>query len=206
MARTPPLYTRLTRNATGVGSYSSLWLASDHLMIVRSTGYNENYSRLQLSDLKGVFLTATERRLWWGIFWAIFTVLGGTVMAIALVTKETPIVSVFFFALGVIGLVINHRLGPGCRAYVLTGVQTAELPSLVRFKQAQRVLARLQPLIAAAQAHLVVAPPAARAVPARLEATPTTAETAPVAGGAEAVPLPEAPTPPAPPPPPAPGG
>lgn len=176
MAKTPQLYTRLTRNAASVGSYSSLWLAADHLMIVRSTGYTESYARLQLGDLKGIFLTASDRRMWWGITWGVFAVLGGMVMIVTLAGRGTPMFSAFFFLMGAIGLVANHLLGPGCRAYVLTGVQTAELPSLVRMKKARRIVAQLQPLIAAAQAGLTV-----RAVP---PATPAASAAGPaVAAG-----------------------
>ena len=212
MAKAPKLYTRLTRNAAGLGSYASLWLAADHLMIVRSTGYNENYSRLQLADLKGIFLTETDRRMWWGIFWGIIGAWGGVALAITLGNRETPIFSAIFFAIGAGGFLWNHFMGPGCRAYVLTGVQTAELPSLVRIKKARRVIARVQPLIAAAQADLVMAVPPVPVVSVASVATEPIAErpwsrsaqpaagTLPVRDGAEAAPLPEKPTPEAPPP------
>ena len=39
MAKAPNFYTRLTRNASGVGTHASLWLGPDHLMIVTSSGY-----------------------------------------------------------------------------------------------------------------------------------------------------------------------
>jgi hypothetical protein len=189
--RPAKLYRRLTRNATRLGNYVSLWLAPDHLMIVRSTGYNENYARLQLADLKGIFLTGTGRRMWWGIFWGIIGGWAGIVLAITLVNRETPIFSAFFFALGAGGFLWNHLLGPGCRAYVLTGVQTAELPSLVRFKKARRILAQLEPLVAAAQADLVVAVPPVPTVPV--------AEGSAGARGAEAASIAQA-IPPEPPP------
>lgn len=158
MAKAPKIYTRLTRNAPGLGSYSSLWLAHDHLMIVRSTGYNESYTRIQLSDIKAVFLVAGERRRWWALIWLIIFGWSGVLFAIGLGDRDVPYVSGIFLALGTTGLIWNHLLGPSCRAYVVTGVQTAPLPSLVRRKKARHVLARLEPLVAAAQADLVVAP------------------------------------------------
>ena len=196
MAKPAKLYTRLTRNAASFGSYASLWLAPDHLMIVRSTGYNENYSRLQLADLKGIFLTETDRRMWWGIFWGVVGGWPGVALAITLLNRDTPIVSAIFFVIGAIGFVWNHLLGRGCRAYVLTGVQTAELPSLVRIKKARRIIARVQPLIAAAQADLVAPVPAMPVAPA----DPAAARLS-VPDGAEAAPLPEKPPSEMPPPP-----
>ncbi|MEY2881813.1 MAG: hypothetical protein RLZZ15_4193 [Verrucomicrobiota bacterium] len=160
MARQPKLYTRLTRNASGLGVMTSLWLGPDHLMIVRSTGYTENYSRVMLRDIKGHFLTRNDRRTWFAATWAVVAGIAGIVFVVALVNRETPIGSPIFLALGVVGLVWNHLLGPGAKLFVVTGVQTLPVPSLVRLKQARRVLAKLHPLIAAAQADLVAAPPA----------------------------------------------
>ncbi len=159
MANVPQTYQRLTRNAAGVGTYSSLWLAEDHLMIVTSSGYRETYARLQLADIRGIFLTATQRRTWWGMVWGI---IGGTaliVVAIALDNGETPLFSAFFLGLGVTGVIWNHLLGAGCRVHVLTGVQTAELPALVRRRKTGKVLARIEPLIIRAQADLAAARP-----------------------------------------------
>jgi hypothetical protein len=78
---------------------------------------------------------------------------------------------------------------------VLTGVQTAELPSLVRFKKARRILAQLQPLVAAAQADLVVPVPPVPAAPV----APVT-ESSAAAGGAETTSSPQATPPESPPP------
>lgn len=189
MAKAPKLYTRLTRNAAGLGSYSSLWLASDHLMIVRSTGYNESYTRIQLSDIKAVFLVAGGRRGWWALSWLIVFGWSAVFFILGLSGRDVPYVSGIFLALGTTGLIWNQLLGPGCRAYAVTGVQTAPLPSLVRMKKARRVLARLEPLVAAAQADLVLAPaavieppvasaPATEApAPQPLAPVPATAET-----------------------------
>jgi hypothetical protein len=153
------LYTRLTRNASGLAMVSSLWLASDHLLLVRSTGYTENYSRLLLRDIKGFFTTKTERRLWWGLWWGVIALLSGIPMAVTLSRGEAPIASGIFFGLAAAMLVWNHLLGPGCRIYVVTGVQTLPVPSLVRVKKATVVLDRLQPLIEAAQTGLEMGPP-----------------------------------------------
>jgi hypothetical protein len=157
MAKTPKLYQRLTRNSAGLGSYSSLWLAPDHIMIVRSTGYNESYSRVQLRDIKAVFLTRTRRRIWWAIPWGVIAAWSGAVVILSLVQGQPPIVSAIFLGLALGALAWNHLLGPGCRAHVVTGVQSAELPSLVRMKRARAVLLlKLEPLIVAAQADLMM--------------------------------------------------
>src|SRR6185369_11582555 len=97
MARQSKPYTRLTRNASGLGVVTSLWLAADHLVLVRSTGYTENYSRLQLRDIKGFFTTKSERRLWWGLWWGLIALISGIPMTITLLRREAPIASGIFF-------------------------------------------------------------------------------------------------------------
>jgi hypothetical protein len=159
MPKSPRIYTRLTRTAGSVGSYKSLWLAADHLLMVNSTGYNEEYARVQLRDIKGFFITDSGRRIWWSIFWGIVAFFSALFMGIALSEGETPVGSVILFTPAVIILVWNQLLGPSCKTYIVTGVQTAPLPSVVRRRKFRKILTRLEPLINAAQAGLVPAVP-----------------------------------------------
>jgi hypothetical protein len=199
MAKAPKEYRRLTRNVAALGTYSSLWAGADHLIIVRSTGYHENYQRLQLADLKGIFLIATSRRLAWAFFWGVMAGVSAMTIVISLMSHGTPIVSWIFLTLGVVGLVGNHLAGEGCRAYILTGVQTADLPPVLRLKQARRVLRELQPLIAAAQANLTVAPAPVAVATNPGSAVPTEVVAASAPAPAEIIPPPppETPAPPA---------
>jgi hypothetical protein len=159
MPKTPRIYERLTRPATSVGSYRTLWFAKDHLLFVNSTGYSEDYQRIQFSDIKGFFVIPSERRLYWNFPWVTLALFSGVFLSNTLYSGGAPFVSGTILAFSLIFLVWNTLLGPSCIAYVVTGVQTAQLPSLVRRRKARKVLARLQPLIAALQADMV-APPA----------------------------------------------
>ncbi len=165
MAKAPKLYTRLSRNMASVGTYQSLWLGADHILIVTSTGYTESYARLQLRDIKGFFITTSERRLAWGVTWGCFSAVFLLAVIVNSGGPDLPYFSggglLFFGAL----LLWNHLLGPSCHAFVVTGVQTAKLPAMVREKKALRLLGRLQPLIEAAQADLVVAPSVSPVLP-----------------------------------------
>lgn len=161
MPKPPRTYTRLTRRSASVASYKSLWLAADHLLIVNSNGYTEEYQRLQFRDIKGLFLIGSDRRLYWGLPWGVIAAFSGVALANAMSNDEIPVFSGLFLGLSLIALVWNHLLGAGCRTFVVTGVQTAPLPSIVRRRKARKIFARLQPLIAAAQADMAAsAPPA----------------------------------------------
>jgi len=152
MAKQPKLYTRLSRPSMSVGSYNTLWLGPDHLLLVNSTGYTEEYRRILLSDIQGIFTVASPgRSLTWQIVWIVIMVICGLVMLTRVLTGETPYVSGVLLGLALIGLIWNKLLGDGCKVYAITRVQTVQLPSLVRRKKARRVLFRLEPLIVAAQ-------------------------------------------------------
>lgn len=158
MSKPPSPYTRLTRSAPAVGSYRSLWLADDHLLIVNSNGYTEDYRRLQFRDVQGFFLCPSDRRLWWALPWGTVAIVSGVAAGIFLSRGATPVFSTMVLVLSSLILLWNHLLGPGCRVYVVTGVQTGELPSLVRRGKTERILRRLQPLIETAQADLASRP------------------------------------------------
>lgn len=159
MPKTPRIYERLTRPATSVGSYRSLWMATDHLLLVNSTGYTEDYQRIQYSDIKGFFVIPSDRRLFWHVPWVICALFSGIFVAYALYSGKRPYFSGTFLALSLIFIAWNHLLGPSCTALVVTGVQTAPLPSMVRLRKTRKALARLQPLVAAVQSGMPPLPP-----------------------------------------------
>jgi hypothetical protein len=159
MPKTPRMYERLTRPATAIGSYRSLWMAADHLLLVNSTGYSEDYQRIQYSDIKGFFVIPSDRRLLWHAPWVICALFSGVFLANTLFSGKQPYVSGTFLALSLILIAWNQLLGPSCTAFVITGVQTAPLPSLVRLRKTHKALARLQPLIAGVQSGLLSPPP-----------------------------------------------
>lgn len=157
----PRVYTRLARSWFGVASYASLWVANDHLMIVSSTGYNEAYARVMLRDIKAIFVTETPRRLIWNLVWLILAAAAAIRLVFLLLRDSTPTFSVAFLIVAVIALSLSTYAGAGCRVTMITDVQTTRLPALVRRRKTRKVLARLQPLITAAQAELVAAGAAA---------------------------------------------
>jgi hypothetical protein len=159
MPKTPRIYERLTRPATSVGSYKSLWFAADHLLLVNSTGYSEDYQRIQFSDIKGFFVIPSDRRLLWHLPWVVFALFSGVFLANTLFSGGKPYVSGAILSFSLIFIAWNHLLGPSCTAFVVTGVQTAQLPSMVRRRKTRKALSRLQPLIAGQQSKLVSPPP-----------------------------------------------
>jgi hypothetical protein len=162
MAKAPRLYTRLTRSPVNPGSYKSLWLAGDHLMQVDSNGYTEEYQRFQFSDIQGFFITPSSRRLYWSLFWGVILLIAGLALIGAALNAEVPGASLVFTVISLGFLIWNIALGASCRVFLVTRVQTVPLGALGRRRKANRVLGRIQPLIEAAQAGLVVETPLAK--------------------------------------------
>jgi hypothetical protein len=153
------LYTRLTPTRHLLGGFASLWLGPDHLLQVHSTGYTESYSRIYLREIKGIFVTSSDRKHYITLVWAL---IGLAVLFIVMLSSKSMLASAITAAVFAVPIVWNHLLGPGCRFYIVTGVQTAPVEAVVRWPRAQKFLARIQPVIEAAQADLApVAPPPA---------------------------------------------
>jgi hypothetical protein len=151
-------------------SRSRLYLGTDHLLSADSMYGSETYKRFYFRDIQAF----TVRRTPWGLVSVL--IFGGLLglSALGLLSADpvtfgfgtvfTVLFSLFFLAF----LIQQLVRGGTCRTWVQTAVQTEELPSLNRVNTSRKVLARLQPLILAAQP----APAGANATPAT-EATPT---------------------------------
>ena len=57
MAKSASIYKRLTRRKSGLFGYSQLWLAPDHILLVRSTRFTERYQRFALADIQSIVVT-----------------------------------------------------------------------------------------------------------------------------------------------------
>jgi hypothetical protein len=148
MARKPKLYQKLVRRRGGIGTYFSLWLAADHVMLVEANMMTERYQRVWLRDVQGFFVRPSKeaRRVIWtslgllALFGAL-TMLGGDATTVFLV----------FTLLTVPVLLYGLFLARNCHFHVVTAVQRTEWPNVARRGQVRKLLARLEPLVREAQ-------------------------------------------------------
>lgn len=128
-----------------------LWLGDDHLLQVETTGgYSENYKRFYFRDIQGFCLRKTKN---WFVGNIVLGFLTGIFLLFALTVHDSAGLISLGIITGVFGffLLLNVLLGPTCRAHIKTAVHYEELPSLQRLRNANKVMARLRPLIEAAQ-------------------------------------------------------
>ncbi len=167
-------YRRLAR---GLFSCSSLWLAADHLLYVRGTGvlvpFAETYLRWPLAKVTAITLRPTAAGKWWnagyGVVAAIF--LGMALMMVSMIASAGGpgadvagwVVGCMTAAPGVLALVllgINMALGPTCEFVIHTPGRLDPIRAVRRLRSAERMLAGLAPVLAAAQVQPEVAPAA----------------------------------------------
>ena len=147
-----PRYQRLPGRGVTWSGPSRLWQGEDHILLVLTRGYTESYRRFFFHDIQAVVIRRTHLGKIWNAVWALtatffaFIALqldGGA--ALTLWCLSAPFV---------IALLINLALGPTCACHLRTAVQTERLPALSRVRAARQFLARIEPLIQAAQGEL----------------------------------------------------
>jgi len=119
---------------------SRLYAGTDHLMIVQNTGYTEDYKRVAYDDIRYVTVVQTYGQIqqWMA---------AGAILFVILIS---PLWGLPWLAVGIIGapfflwLMVNLILGPTCRIYLNTHVQTIQLPAPRRENKVPILLAFLK--------------------------------------------------------------
>ena len=159
-------YDRLARGLFGV---SSLWLGPRDVLYVRGTGvllpFAEEYVRFDLARIQSAAIVKTRTGLVLNLaFGGLALVLGGlgAVSLLQALSAGGDIVVLYYalafptLALAAVFLVlflVNLALGPTCHFQLQTATRVERLRPVRRLRPARRVLARLTPVLVAAQAE-----------------------------------------------------
>jgi hypothetical protein len=128
-----------------------MWLGDDHLLQVESVGgYSETYKRFYFRDIQAFCLRKTKA---WFAANVVLGFLTGMFLLWALTVHDSAGVIALGIFTGVFGmfLLLSVVRGPTCTVHLKTAVHYEELASLRRLRNANKVLARIRPLIEAAQ-------------------------------------------------------
>jgi hypothetical protein len=126
------LYAKIPGLGTGrgvlqLGLRCRIYAAPDHLLIVFSTGYSEEYKRIFYQDIHYLVIRKTHGQVRQGMISGLFVLAGvspflfgaSRPVAITFATISFP-----FF----IWFLVNLLRGPACECQVNTAVQTLKLP------------------------------------------------------------------------------
>ena len=148
-----PTYKKLSGRGRTWSGHARIWQGEDHLLLVLTSGYVENYRRFFFKDIQGIVVQRTHMgKTWNGIWGGLGLFLG--LLALLVPDDVGKIVLACLAAPFVIGLVINLALGPTCACYIRTAVQTERVPAISRRRTAEKFIARVEPLIVASQGEL----------------------------------------------------
>lgn len=145
------IYRRLTGKRRTLHLFTQLFLGPDHLLLVRSTRFEERYQRFYFKDIQAFVLTGLPARSW---LQASLGVLAGAIFLLALTVVPNPAWRGMLGMLGVLPAAIaltDYLRGERCSMIIKTAVSNEPLPPVSRMSIARLVISRLKPLIEQAQ-------------------------------------------------------
>ena len=147
------IYRKLTgREHTWFG-YSQLWLAPDHILLVKSTRLAEQYQRFALADIQAITITESPGRTPYQIAGALAAIL----WTLGFLAVDSLFAKYFFAITGAMALaaaIADLLSGPYCRCHLTTEVSRELLRPVSRVRTVQSLMANLGPAIEAVQGHL----------------------------------------------------
>jgi hypothetical protein len=146
MAPPGETYRRLPGRRRGAITRASMWMGSDHLLLVKSAWFREEYKRFYLRDIQAIVVAPCAR----------FFV--STPMLVCAFLWLVPLVTVGFWpaGLGVVWVVATLAMvatwiaisaASSCRCRLYTAVSRDDLPSLYRTWTARKFLNQVKPRI-----------------------------------------------------------
>ena len=142
------IYTRLPGARRTPVSKDTLWMASDHLLVVHSNRISEEYRRIYFKDVQALIVEESDQS-------GKKAVLGGVVAVLTLVMAALFLSKHYilaFLLLLVIAIPFSIWISLAeCRCYAVTAIGRYKIGALKRNDSLQSVLATLTPVILAAQ-------------------------------------------------------
>jgi hypothetical protein len=147
---TKSIYRRLTRRRRGFTGFTQLWLAPDHILLVRNNRFTEHYRRFALADIQAIVVTSLPDRM----PWQILALAASILWTLALFAVDVTFGKFFFGVTGAIAIgivVADIARGPRCRCHLYTAVSRELLSPVSRVRGARRFLDHIRPAIEGAQ-------------------------------------------------------
>jgi hypothetical protein len=144
-------YKKLPGCRRGIMRGASVWLGPDHLLLIRSWRFREEYKRYYMGDIQSIAVAAaprfhlSTRSIGIGILWLV---------AISIATARGiswEVYSLWVVAAVLVGTWIYISASCSCICRIYTAVSGDDLPSVYRSWTARKFMQRVQPQIAAAQ-------------------------------------------------------
>jgi len=146
MAAVEEQYRRLRGRRRGVISGASLWMGSDHILLVKTAWFREEYKRFYLRDIQAI-VVARGPCFYFSMPMLIFSVVW---LFSGLFMGTWPRIVAIGWIAGTVAMLVAWSVisvTAGCRCRLYTAVSRDDLPSLFRTWTARRFLRQVQPRI-----------------------------------------------------------
>jgi len=141
-------------------AHGTLWLGSDHVLLVRSTEFSETVRRVFLKDIELVTITPSRDRIWATLLvgtWALLALLAGYGILYAFdFGGGAPLAGFVASVLAAFAAwtVWYWQQGPTGRVRIHTAVHSDDVLALTRLRKAEQAFAILLPKIAEVQGRM----------------------------------------------------
>jgi hypothetical protein len=160
-----PSYRRLPGRGISWAGFATVWQGEDHLLEVNSMIFHERYRRFFLPDISAIVIRRTKARFYWSLAHGFIGLGGGLILGGMwyggwVAGADDVRISLWIFATMFSPFVLpslilffwNLLLGPTCRCHFKTTAGWRVLSAPSRLRSARRFLAKVVPLVEAAQA------------------------------------------------------
>jgi hypothetical protein len=150
----PSIYTRLTPTKRNIFGYTQLWLAPDHILLLISSQFSEEYKRFAFTDIQSIVVTELPSR----IVPQVITILGALAWSGLWFAVNLAFFKWTFAITGALALlwtIIDIARGQRCRCFLHTRVSKELLAPVSRMKTARNFLATVRPMTEAVQGVLL---------------------------------------------------
>ncbi len=151
------LYTKLTPRDRSLFGYSQLWLAPDHILLLISSRFAEDYKRFAFPDIESIVVTDLPSR----VVPQIVMILAALTWSSLWFAVDVRFFKWFFAVTGAFALLWSIRdiaRGPRCRCYLHTRVSRELLAPISRINVARTFLETVRPMTEAVQGVLAAPP------------------------------------------------
>ena len=147
-------YRKLPGHRRGFLFGSSVWLGPDHLLLVKSSRFREEYRRFFFRDIQAI-VSAGAPRYHLSTRAALIGALWACVLAGAIASDREALGWIAGFIGILLACVWMYVSGArGCRCRIYTAVSSEELPSLYRDWTARRFIEVVEPFVTQAQGSI----------------------------------------------------
>ncbi len=147
------IYTKLTPTKRNIFGYTQLWLAPDHILLLISSLFAEDYKRFAFADIQSIVITDQPSRIVPQVI-MILAALAWMALWFAVDITFFKWTFVVTGALALLWSIIDIARGQRCRCYLHTRVSKELLAPVSRMKTARAFLATIRPKIEAVQGVL----------------------------------------------------